>query len=66
MLWESADCTVLPFGKAEIDHLAFELDIHDSVIVASIMAWQRQTGELATLITRDERIAKSGLVKTLW
>jgi len=63
---DSANCLILPFDDAELDFISFDLDIHDSVIVSSIRSYAHENIEQVILITRDERIAASGLLETPW
>lgn len=63
LLVQSAQFVLLPFEP--IDTLDFDrdkavVDIHDRMIVGAA----RRLG--ATLLTRDEQIASSGTVRTMW
>lgn len=42
------------------------MEIHDAIIVGTTISLSQQHGEPVSLITRDEIIAKSGLVPIIW
>ncbi len=57
---------IIPLDESALGYIPPTLDIHDAVIVASAIAYSRQLGEPVTVLTKDERIAASGLVPTIW
>jgi predicted nucleic acid-binding protein len=42
------------------------LEMHDAIICATALAYQKASGEPVPLITRDRQIRDSGLVQTVW
>jgi PIN domain nuclease of toxin-antitoxin system len=42
------------------------LEIHDAIIVGTTINLSQQHDQLVYLITRDETISKSGLVRVIW
>ena len=43
-----------------------KLEIHDAIIVGTVINLSQQHDQPVYLITRDETISKSGLVRVLW
>jgi PIN domain nuclease of toxin-antitoxin system len=43
-----------------------KLEIHDAIIVGTVINLSQQHDQPVYLITRDEAISKSGLVRVLW
>ena len=56
-------CTIYPIDLSVVNKAPLGLDIHDSLIMGTALV-QRET--VAGILTRDEAIAASGLVSTLW
>lgn len=49
-----------------VDKLPTTLGIHDAIIVATALVFRDILNESTAIITKDEAIAKSGLVATVW
>ena len=56
-------CTIYPVDLSVVSKAPLGLDIHDSLIVGTALV-QRET--ITGILTRDEAIASSSLVPTLW
>jgi PIN domain nuclease of toxin-antitoxin system len=57
---------VFPIDETTIAHLPSNLDIHDSLIVATAMSCNELYADEVILITRDQTIIDSDLVRTIW
>lgn len=63
----SADnCTVYPLDEQVALTVSGSLDIHDAIIVATAMIYRDTLKEDVAIVTNDQRITTSGLVKTVW
>jgi PIN domain nuclease of toxin-antitoxin system len=62
----SARITVLPLDIFLLAYLPAELDIHDSLIVASARNVREMFSDEVVILTKDEAISNSGLIKTTW
>jgi PIN domain nuclease of toxin-antitoxin system len=56
-------CTIYPIDLSVVSKAPFGLNIHDGLIVGTALV-QREA--VTGILTRDEAIASSGLVPTLW
>jgi len=63
---EDPRCLVLPMDIFVLAHMSTDLDIHDSIIVATALHCQEFFAEEVVLLTTDEMIRTSGQIKTLW
>ncbi len=59
-------CLSYPLDLAVVRAMPRSLDIHDAIICATALVYQKTVNEEALLITRDESLIKSNLVKTVW
>lgn len=60
------NCSVYPLDESVIDHMPTSLEIHDAIIVGTGLVIEKIFNEEVVVITRDETIGESGLIKTLW
>lgn len=60
------NCSVYPLDESVIDHMPISLEIHDAIIVGTGLVIEKIFNEEVVVITRDETIGESGLIKTLW
>ncbi len=58
--------TILPIDSALLDYLPISLNIHDAVIVATAVEYQKLFSREVSVVTRDAQIVASGLVRTFW
>jgi len=56
-------CTIYPVDLSVVNKAPLELNIHDSLIVGTALV---QYELVDGVLTRDEAIAFSGLVPTIW
>ncbi len=59
-------CLVHPLDEQIVSLIPVDLDIHDSVIVATAIFYRDILQQPTTLITKDTKITQSGLIQTLW
>jgi len=60
------NCSVYPLDESVIDHMPTSLEIHDAIIVGTGLVIEKIFNEKVAVVTRDEAIGESGLIKTLW
>ena len=58
--------TVFPMDLYTVHYLSSQLDIHDSLIVASALFCKEFFRDEIAILTNDRAITASGLVATLW
>ena len=58
--------TILPLDIFTVAKLPEELDIHDSLVVATALTARELFGEEIAILTRDEAITASGLLPVSW
>ena len=58
--------TVFPMDLHTVHYLSSQLDIHDSIIVATTHFCKEFFRDDITILTNDRAITESGLVATLW
>ncbi|MCD4766357.1 MAG: PIN domain-containing protein [Methanosarcinales archaeon] len=64
---EDPRCIVQPLDMDVISMLPTELEIHDAIIVATALFLKDKSfSDDVALITRDEEIINSKLIKTIW
>ena len=63
---QTANCRVYPLDAAVIQRMPTTLDMHDAIIVATVMLLIGAQGDEAALVTRDQEITACGLVKVIW
>ena len=49
-----------------VNHLSSQLDIHDSIIVATALQCRDSFEEEIALLTNDTAITQSGLIPVIW
>lgn len=57
---------MVPLDEKVVASLPTGLDIHDAVIVATLLAVAQERKFKPLLITRDEAIRRSSLIETVW
>ena len=62
----AGNCKVHPLDEDMVSLIPTGLDIHDSIIVATAIYYRDILRKPVTLITKDNMIAQSGLIQTLW
>lgn len=59
-------CLIYPLDESVVERLPSTLNIHDGIIVATAMVFRDLLGEDVAILTKDEEITQSGLIKTIW
>ena len=59
-------CVVYPLDSNVVSAMPTKLDIHDSIICGTALVYSELLEEEVQVVSRDEEIVDSGLVKTLW
>lgn len=62
----SENCTIYPLDEKIVELLPIELEIHDAVIVATGLVFRDVLGKDVAIVTKDEQIRQSGIIKTVW
>ncbi len=62
----SARITVFPLDMFSVAYLPENLDIHDSLIVATALLCRDLFSEDAAILTKDQMIRESALVPIIW
>ena len=55
-----------PLDAAVALALPTSLEIHDAIVCATALVFERLTGERVRVVTKDRDIRASGLVETVW
>ncbi len=61
-----ARCVVYPFDFACVEAIDERLNLHDAIITATAVVFRDSVDSSTALVTRDEEIRDSSVVKTLW
>jgi hypothetical protein len=62
----AANWTVFPFDEEAVLRLPTNLDMQDSIIVATGLLYRELMGTDVDFLTRDELIRNSNRVRTFW
>jgi hypothetical protein len=57
---------VYPFDFACVEAIDERLNLHDAIIAATAVVFRDSVDPSTALVTKDEEIRDSGVVKTLW
>lgn len=60
------NCTIYPLDEEVVLRIPTVLNIHDAIITATALVYQDVLGQDVAIITRDESIKNSGIIKTTW
>ena len=60
------NCAIYPLDEAVVEHLPTELNIHDGLIVAIALIFHDILKKDVAIVTKDQEIARSGIVQTVW
>lgn len=66
MMDETENCVIYPLDENVIEVMPRNLNIHDALICATGILYETTLHENACVVTKDEEIAESGRVETLW
>lgn len=59
-------CTIQPLDIDVVSLLPSTLEIHDAIIVATGLFFKEMLSDDVVVVTKDEEMIKSGIVKTIW
>lgn len=62
----SPNVTIFPLDEFVVNHLPANLEIHDSIIIATALQCQESFQEDVALLTNDIAISQSGLIPVIW
>lgn len=62
----SSNCTVYPLDEEVVLRIPTNLNIHDAIIVSTGLLFKELMGHEAAIITKDNSIKNSNLIKTIW
>ncbi len=60
------NCSLYPLDELVAARISGELDLHDAIIVATALVYRERVNEEVAIVTRDEKIAQSGLIPVIW
>ena len=60
------NCTIYPLDEVVAERLPVSLNIHDGLIVATALVYRDVLKQDVAVVTKDEKIAQSGIVDTVW
>lgn len=60
------NCTLYPLDELVAARVTGDLDLHDAIIVATALVYRDVLGEAVAMVTKDEKIANSGLIPVVW
>jgi PIN domain nuclease of toxin-antitoxin system len=59
-------CVVYPFDFLCVQALDERLDLHDGIIAATAVVFRDSVDPSTALVTRDQALRDSGIVRTVW
>ena len=62
----SSNCIVYPLDEEVVLRIPATINIHDAIIVATGLVFKDLMGQDAAIITKDELIRESNLIRTIW
>ena len=62
----SSNCIVYPLDEEVVLRIPETINIHDAIIVATGLVFKDLMGQDAAIITKDELIRESNLIRTIW
>lgn len=60
------NCLIYPLDEIIIENMPHNLNIHDSLIVATAITFQKISKEPVKILTKDREIQQSKLADTIW
>lgn len=66
VIFDDPRCLVYPLDTFVLLYLPDELNIHDRLIIATGILYQKIVDDEVIVLTRDEEIKQAGLLPTLW
>jgi len=62
----SSNCIVYPLDEEVVSRVSANVNIHDAIIVATGLVFKDLIGHDVAVVTKDELIKQSNLIRTVW
>ncbi|MBI4654451.1 MAG: PIN domain-containing protein [Nitrospirae bacterium] len=62
----SSNCIVYPLDEEVVSRIPTGINIHDAIIVATGLVFKDLMGHDVAIVTKDELIKQSNLIRTVW
>lgn len=62
----SSNCIVYPLDEEVVSRIPTGVNIHDAIIVATGLVFKDLMGHDVAIVTKDELIKQSNLIRTVW
>ena len=62
----SSNCIVYPLDEEVVSRVSANVNIHDAIIVATGLVFKDLIGHDVAVVTKDESIKHSNLIRTVW
>lgn len=62
----SSNCIVYPLDEEVVSRIPTGVNIHDAIIVATGLVFKDLMGHDVAIVTKDESIKQSNLIRTVW
>ena len=62
----SSNCIVYPLDEEVVSRIPTNINIHDAIIAATGLVFKDLMGQDAAIVTKDELIRHSNLIRTIW
>ena len=62
----SSNCIVYPLDEEVVSRVSANVNIHDAIIVATGLVFKDLIGHDVAVVTKDESIKQSNLIRTVW
>jgi PIN domain nuclease of toxin-antitoxin system len=62
----SSNCIVYPLDEEVVSRIPTNINIHDAIIAATGLVFKDLMGQDVAIVTKDELIRRSNLIRTIW
>lgn len=62
----SSNCIVYPLDEEVVSRIPTGVNIHDAIIIATGLVFKDLMGHDVAIVTKDELIKQSNLIRTVW
>lgn len=62
----SSNCIVYPLDEEVVSRIPTDINIHDAIIAATGLVFKDLMGQDVAIVTKDELIRRSNLIRTIW
>lgn len=62
----SSNCIVYPLDEEVVSQIPTNINIHDAIIAATGLVFKDLMGQDVAIVTKDELIRRSNLIRTIW